>query len=220
MPITTFSDISNAYYINLDHRKDRDDHINVELLALGLKASRFKAIGLKNGAIGCTMSHLKLLETALEQHMDHILIMEDDITFLDPELFKKQFNTFIQNCDNNWDVILFGGNNVPPFKAVDSTCIQVSRCQTTTGYLVNRHYIPHMCKNIKEGLQLLISNPQQHYFYAIDKYWFALQQSGRWFLIIPATIIQYEGYSDIEKRTTNYANMMIDPYKLPRRLTT
>jgi hypothetical protein len=49
-----------------------------------------------------------------------------------------------------------------------------------------------------------------HYFFAIDKYWFCLQQFDNWYLIIPPTIVQREGYSDIEKRVTNYKNMMTD----------
>jgi hypothetical protein len=46
--------------------------------------------------------------------------------------------------------------------------------------------------------------------YAIDKFWFVLQNVDKWFLIIPPTVIQREDYSDIEKRTTNYAKAMTD----------
>ena len=63
---------------------------------------------------------------------------------------------------------------------------------------------------MKEGLNKLINNPQMHYFFAVDKYWFSLQQRDNWYLIIPPTVVQREGYSDIEKRMTNYKNMMID----------
>jgi hypothetical protein len=46
--------------------------------------------------------------------------------------------------------------------------------------------------------------------YAIDKYWFNLQKVDNWFLIIPLTVTQREDYSDIEKRPTNYTNVMTD----------
>ena len=49
-----------------------------------------------------------------------------------------------------------------------------------------------------------------HYYFAIDKYWFCLQQFDNWYLIIPLTIVQRENYSDIEKRVTNYKNVMTD----------
>ena len=44
--------------------------------------------------------------------------------------------------------------------------------------------------------------------YAIDKYWLHLQKRDRWFLIIPLTVIQKEGYSDIEHKTVNYSQLM------------
>jgi hypothetical protein len=49
-----------------------------------------------------------------------------------------------------------------------------------------------------------------HYYFAIDKYWFCLQQCDKWYLIIPLTVIQRESYSDIEKKITNYKNVMTD----------
>ena len=38
-------------------------------------------------------------------------------------------------------LLIFSGNNVPPYIPIDETCIRVTRCQTTTGYLVNGHYL-------------------------------------------------------------------------------
>ena len=60
------------------------------------------------------------------------------------------------------------------------------------------------------GVTQLLHKPASHALYAIDKFWFVLQNVDKWFLIIPPTIIQREDYSDIEKRTTNYAKAMTD----------
>jgi glycosyl transferase family 25 len=208
--LTNLSDISNAFYINLEHRTDRREQIESELSIMGIKAQRFNAIVSNNGAVGCTMSHLRLLNNAIEKNYSHLLILEDDIQFLEPEIFKTNFNKFLELHGNNWDVIIFSGNNVPPYIPIDETCIRVTRCQTTTGYLVNGHYLRTLRNNIKEGLEKLIKNPSMHYYFAIDKYWFCLQQIDNWYLIIPLTVIQRESYSDIEKRVTNYKNIMID----------
>jgi glycosyl transferase family 25 len=208
--ITCLEDIKHAFYINLEHRTDRNVHVQEQLKNIGIKGQRFNAIKMENGAIGCSMSHLKLLQDALKNDLEHILIVEDDITFLKPDIFKEQFNKFIEKHKNNWDVILFAGNNMQPYETVDETCIKVSRCQTTTGYLVNGHYIKNLMENIKLGLTQLMHNPQRHTLYAIDKFWFALQKVGRWYLIIPATVVQREDYSDIEKKRTNYSNVMLD----------
>jgi hypothetical protein len=103
---------------------------------------------------------------------------------------------------------------MPPYKPIDDTCIQVSKCQTTTGYLVNGHYIKVLMQNVKLGLTNLINKPSEHSTFAIDKFWFVLQQSSRWFLITPLTVVQREGYSDIEKRVISYERIMQDKDKI------
>jgi len=168
--MNSINDIKHAYYINLEHRTDRKAHIEEQLTKLGISATRFNAIKMHNGAVGCSMSHLKILQDAYANKYEHVLIMEDDITFLDPDLFKRQFNKFLEVHGNNWDVILLAGNNMPPYTAIDDTCIKVSRCQTTTGYLVNGHYIRKLMDNVKMGLTHLISKPTEHRFYAILVY--------------------------------------------------
>ena len=67
-----------------------------------------------------------------------------------------------------------------------------------------------LINNYREGIKKLISEPSKHTLYAIDKYWFKLQEKDKWFLIVPLTVTQREDYSDIEKRRTNYTNVMID----------
>ena len=210
MSINCLDDIKNAFYINLEHRTDRKEHVKNELNNIGIKSTRFNAIKMTNGAIGCSLSHLKLLEDAKKNQLDHILIVEDDITFLDPSLFKTQINKFFELHNNKWDVILFAGNNMPPFEIIDDTCVKVSRCQTTTGYLVNGHYINVLISNIKMGLTHLINSPGDTVKYAIDKFWFVLQNNSKWYLITPLTVVQREDYSDIEKRVTNYQELMQD----------
>lgn len=210
LPITELKDIKHCYYINLENRPDRRDHIENQLLTMDLKGERFNAIKMENGAIGCSMSHLKILQNAFENKLDYVLILEDDITFLNPDLFKEQFKKFIQLHKNNWDVVLFAGNNIPPYEKTDESCIKVSRCLTTTGYLVNGNYIKNLINNIRIGLTNLIHNPSKRNLYAIDTFWFVLQNTGNWYLIIPASVIQKDDYSDIEKKRTNYKNIMLD----------
>ena len=210
MSINSLADIKNIFYINLEHRTDRKERVESELLKIGIRAQRFNAIKMENGAIGCSMSHLKLLEDAQKNKLEHILIIEDDIKFLEPELFKNQINNFFELHQNNWDVILLAGNNMPPYETIDDTCIKVSRCQTTTGYLVNGHYIKVLLQNIKMGLTHLINKPSEHSKFAIDKFWFILQSASKWYLITPPTVVQREDYSDIEKKVTNYEKHMQD----------
>jgi len=214
--ITCISDIHHVVYINLEHRTDRKLHVEKQLYSVGLvNPTRFNAIKLPNGALGCSMSHLRCLKIAKENNWPHVLLCEDDIEFLNPELFIRQMNGFLQtHADKPWDVVLIAGNNMPPYKVEDEYSIQIYQCQTTTGYLVKQHYYDRLINNIKYGIQQLIREPHNHRLYAIDKYWFHLQRQDSWYLITPPTVIQREDYSDIEKRRTNYKKSMIDLDKL------
>ena len=210
--IHSLSDIQYAFYINLEHRKDRKEHVEKQLASVNITAERFNAIRLPNGAIGCSMSHLRCLEQAKKNEWSHLLICEDDIEFLNPSLFTQQMNTFFEKHQNDWDVVLLAGNNVPPYRVPenDTSCIQVTHSQTTTGYLIKSHYFDTLISNIKKGIEKLIAEPENHGKFAIDKYWLTLQKCDRWFLIVPLTVVQKTDYSDIEKKMTNYKNVMCD----------
>ena len=96
--MNSIKDINHVFFINLDTRPDRKSHVEIQLNNIGLNNhQRFNAIKMQNGAIGCSMSHLKLIETAKSNKWDHILIVEDDILFTNPTLFRLQLNKFLSN---------------------------------------------------------------------------------------------------------------------------
>ena len=199
--------INHAFYINLESRPERKQHVERELMKVGIKAKRFNAIRLPNGALGCSMSHLRCLETAKKNNWPHVCIVEDDIQFLKSQVFIQQCNKALTK---KFDVILLAGNNVQPYTRIDDSCVKVTRCQTTTGYIVKQHYYDKLIANIKEGIGKLLREPEKHVLYAIDKHWFQLQEIDTWLLVTPLTVTQREDYSDIEKRPTNYTRAMID----------
>jgi glycosyl transferase family 25 len=196
-------------YINLEKRTDRKKSVINELQKINVtNPIYFKAIELENGALGCSMSHLKCVETAKKNNFEYIFICEDDIEFLDPSLFLSQLKQFIES-DIIWDVVLVAGNNMIPYMPVNNNCIKIFNCQTTTGYIVKQHYYDKLINNFKTGIQKLIKEPSNNAF-KIDKYWFLLQREDNWYLIIPLTIVQKEDYSDIEKKVTNFKKYMLD----------
>jgi len=209
--MNSISDIEHILYINLESRTDRRNDIEKELANIGLekKSQRFNAVCMHNGALGCSLSHLKCIQKAKQKDWDHVLICEDDIQFLSPDFFISQLNNFLSN-NKDWDVVLLAGNNMPPYEKNDETSIKVTRCQTTSAYIVKKHYYDILINNFKEGIKQLMKFPYQHRFFAIDKYWFKLQERDHWYLIIPLTVTQRPGYSDIEKRNTNYITPMLD----------
>lgn len=204
-------EVKHVLYINLQHRTDRKESVIQQLSSIDISGTRFNAIKMKDGRVGCTLSHIKCLEIAKKNNWDHVLIVEDDILFTQPEKFKYQFKRFIINKNINWDVLLFAGNNLPPYEKTTNYCVKVSYCQTTTGYLVKSHYYDVLIKNFKEGLLHLMKQPTQHIKFAIDKYWLQLQKKDNWYLIVPLSVVQLDGFSDIENKNVNYyKNAMLD----------
>ena len=207
--------IRHALYINLDSRNDRHMHMEVQLAALkngmpNLVTERFNAIkNVVNGAIGCSMSHMRCIQIAKERNWDHVLVCEDDILFTDVPLFLTQLSKFMTTVPA-WDVVLLAGNNIPPYRVVNDACVQVGSCQTTTAYIVRAHYYDTLIANYRAGIHKLMRDPLQKINYAIDRYWFELQRRDRWFLITPLSVVQREDYSDIEQRVTNYGYLMLD----------
>jgi GR25 family glycosyltransferase involved in LPS biosynthesis len=201
--------LRNTLVINLESRPDRLQNVLCELQKLGVDAQRYNANKTANGAIGCTISHIKCLEIAKQNDWKHVFICEDDITFLDPALFVKNLTKFYES-DYDWDVVIAGGNNALPYRKASDFCIQVHNCQTTTGYIVQNHYYDVLIQNFKDGLKNLLKNPESKSENAIDMYWKRLQNRDRWYMIIPPTVIQCAGYSDIEGRVVNYQHLMTD----------
>ena len=81
-------------------------------------------------------------------------------------------------------------------------------CQTTTGYIIKREYYTTLIRNFEESYALLKEYKNEYNKYAMDKWWFKLQEVDKWYLIVPLSIIQYKNYSDILCRTTDYSEDM------------
>lgn len=202
--------LKNTLYINLEHRVDRLVNIITQLKSLNVTGTRFNAIKMNKGHIGCTISHIKCLELAKKNEWDYVFICEDDIVFNDPKLLLNNLEQFNKNADIKWDVLIIGGNNVPPFDQVNNYCVKVYNCQTTTGYIVKKHYYDTLITNFKEGLEKLLRDSENKREFAIDIYWKQLQKKDNWYLLIPLTVTQLESYSDIEHRVIKYNNLMLD----------
>lgn len=200
----------HTLFINLEHRTDRLEHALMEFKKMGIKAERVNAINMQNGAIGCTMSHIKCIELAKSRDWEQVFICEDDISFLKPELLKRNIELFYNNDDILWDVLIIGGNNVPPYQQLYEYAARIFRNQTTTGYIVKKHYYDTLLTNFKESAANLLRNPNNKREYALDIYWNRLQMQDFWYMITPPTVTQYENYSDIECETTNYDFLMLD----------
>lgn len=200
--------IEKIVYINLKHRTDRKEQIEYELKShFSLdKIQRFDAIRNEEyGAIGCTQSHIAVLEMAIKQNWKNILIVEDDMQWYN-------FNDGVKILDKlikiPYDVIMLGGHSV----RYDKKSYKLYKCITTTCYLVNNHYFRKLLENYQESLRLLIANRTPEYY--LDSYFGKLQEKDKWYIIMPQMSIQRPSFSDIENRYVDNRR-----YGLPTSLT-
>lgn len=202
--------LQNTIFINLKHRTDRLSHVITELKEIGIEnPERFQGIQMSMGCVGCTMSHIKCLELAKSRGWSHVFICEDDIKFTNPSLFLEKLKLFI-DASWGWDVLVIGGNNMPPFQPLSDFAVRVFNIQTTTGYIVGAHYYDTLIENFKEGVGKLIREPNRKKEFAVDIYWKILQKTDNWFFLIPPSVVQYCDYSDIEEKVTNFERHMLD----------
>lgn len=196
-------------YINLEHRTDRNAHIQSEIAKLCPNPDtvhRIDAIKHDRGAIGCTLSHIKALEYALKHPEWHtILVVEDDFTFHSKD--SNEIRSSIQkliNHDTTYDICLLSYNHsCAQVRSITATnVVQIIQSQTTSSYIIKSHYIPLLLENFKDGVKKILVDFRLEYY--IDNYWQKLQVKGKWYSTKPALGYQCDGFSDIEKKHVKY----------------
>jgi GR25 family glycosyltransferase involved in LPS biosynthesis len=195
----------NTLFINLDERQDRLQHVINEFNKIGIINSiRIPAIRHPSGgALGCTLSHIQCLEYAIANNFEHVFIAEDDISFTNVPVLLNSIQHFLSS-NVEWDVLIIGGNLAPPFIKNNEFFVRVFNCQTTTGYVVKKHYFNTLLDNFKFSAHNLIP---------IDIGWKLLQKIHAWFFIIPMTVTQYPNFSDIEHKFVNYLPLMLRKFR-------
>ena len=186
--------IEKVVYINLEHRTDRKQQIERELSVFpSEKVVRFNAVYEKDrGHVGCSRSHIAVLEMAIQNKWKNILIVEDDMVWNE---FEKGILILKQLSTKNPDVIMLGGYGV----SMATGTYRLRKANTTVAYLVFDKYYQTLLSNFREGALLLERNYARLTPYAIDQYWHRLQERDNWYIIYPGLCYQREGYSDIEQ---------------------
>ena len=195
------------FYINLANREDRHAHFLEQIPALCSDMSkiiRIDAIYNKNGALGCTRSHIKAIETFLENlKWKTGIIFEDDFTFYNdsPEHNNSLLHKFFTNF-TDWDMLHLSTNQTKP--AIPTAIPEINKVvcsQTSSGYLIHRESAPKILANFKESADLLeYLNIKTSY--SLDIYWEKLNLVR--YAFNPNMGYQYPCVSDIENRFVTY----------------
>lgn len=193
----------NVVYINLDIRKDRNEQMIQELKGFCKKYTRLSASHHEQGYLGCSESHIRSIQLAIEKKFKHVLIFEDDFTFVqNKEKVYDDVVDFIKKQKDEWDVLLLSFNKEKrePF---NDTFDRVKNSQTASAYVVHKNYYENLLNHYLKGHELLQETGDRGQ-YMNDTYWKILQETDNWFALKTAAGIQRKSYSDIENKKVNY----------------
>jgi glycosyl transferase family 25 len=196
------SEIDLVIYINLDNRTDRRMEVEQEFQRAQVpqeRILRWPATRLsKNPALGCTLSHIAVLEhiLTLPPEVKNILILEDDFNFVDDiNLVHSSLNQFLQYPRDTWELILLCYTVLEKEPYNDLVSLSLFS-QGTAGYLLNRDSAARLLENFKEGRDKLAETnkgPQ----YAVDMYWWKFMSNRKTFFFNQPLGFQRESYSNI-----------------------
>ena len=164
-----------VYCLNLDTRPDKWELCKQEFKKYNILhlVERFPALAVYNShgkttTQGCTLSHLEIIKKCKQDNISNVLILEDDIEFLNYGLdFKVKQNKKIQcSCEEilalglnqlqniNWDIFYLGYNiKMPEFckKNILSSNLFQSTCQLTTHAIAYNNSVYDIILNIFEN---------------------------------------------------------------------
>jgi hypothetical protein len=86
------------------------------------------------GAFGCWQSHVRVIESALMDRVDQLVIFEDDATFA--ECFELRFVGLANHVPNDWGMIYLGGQHLKPPEPVNAMVVRGTNINRTHAYVV------------------------------------------------------------------------------------
>jgi GR25 family glycosyltransferase involved in LPS biosynthesis len=186
--------INKFIYINLDDREDRQKIMETffEKGKIPLeKVIRFSAIKRDKGEVGCLESHTECLKMAKKEGWKNVLILEDDLEWLD---FESEYPKLEELTKlPNWHVILLLGwyweYKFP--RIYDSS--------NAGAYLVNSDYYDILLNNRLKCIRNLTTKSFNFFnkkAFETDRGWKSLQKVHNWYGLNPCICRQVDGFSD------------------------
>jgi len=202
------------YYINLENREDRKTEFLEEMRRLNVpdeKIVRINAVYKPGqGDLGCSLSHIIAIEQFMNSGLTNCIVFEDDFTFTqDLRTINSEFQEVFDK-QVNYSVIMLSASEIETANTEYTHLKKVNNAQTTSGYMLTKHFAPVLLQNYKEGVKLLEDSYKigksielQHPF-CIDQYWKRLQPQSNWYMFLPKLGVQRESHSDIQGGVVNY----------------
>lgn len=150
-------------------------------------------------------SHIAVLQMAREKKWKNVLIIEDDVSFVQCIETDKQCNHFLLLLKNvKWDVAILSANYQKTSSLIEnSCCLKIDAAQMMGAYAVNENYYDTLIANYAEVFDNQTKNIIQNE-YPIDIYWNKLMPQHRWLGIWPCAAFKRNDIGHINKNRIHY----------------
>lgn len=188
--------------VNLDHRTDRMQAMDVQLKGYGIKYERFSAISNHNGIKGLLLSMKKLFIESIEAGINNLLVLEDDSCFLlNPVLFLTEI---LPQLPKDYLCFHLGMNLTTQPKLISQNILLIDKAYST-------HAIGYSLEAMKLILPLLEREEIVPYDIIMMN---EIQPMIKSYGTYPMCATQSLSYSDIEKNVPKWGSLMAMTYSL------
>lgn len=102
-------------------------------------------MGMTAGAYACTQSYARIIEDALDQDQESVLVFEDDCFFVDPPSWSSRVGAFLSAVPDDWDAVYLGGNhrmaNSYPPVVVNGLVLRAYMLTATHAFIMRRTFM-------------------------------------------------------------------------------
>lgn len=201
-----------VYCINLDRRLDRWEVAAEQFQRMGIEVERVSAVDGRllqdlpgsimmaqssaaiPGAVGCALSHRRVMERAATAGFRRILVLEDDIEFdADAE---PRFCEDIKAVPQDWGMLYLGGNHQGGLYPAGKNVWRTGGTFTTSCYAVSRKTIQLLARELPDSPSE-VNVP-------VDVFYAGLHRVIPSYVIKPHIAWQADGFSDIEQSHMEY----------------
>ena len=121
-----------------------------------------------NSEVGCTLSHLKAIETAYNDNHEKVIIVEDDINLLPIKTWGKTLDEFLETAPKDWEAIYDGWVKDKHYnKNIEFIKYSISQPFGAWFYIINR-----------KGMKSVLNKFKQDKYYILDAYSNNLKRGG------------------------------------------
>lgn len=198
----------DAYYcLNMPHRVDRWKQACYEFDLMNIDVHQVQGISHKDPKISFCLGMMQMIHDALKNDGETFLLMEDDVTFVRPELLPY----CMAELPDNWDIFYLGANlqNVHTLPERYSFHLwRVYNAWTTHAVAYTRQALELIAERYEKELQNVINDRGFDTQYMYDC-WLGREilPAVNAYVAIPNIAHQRPGFSDIWGHEVNYTNL-------------